>query len=553
VVVEGRNRLVLAGAAALALADASIVTLALPRLLTELDATVEGVAAVIGVYTVVVAIALAPAERLRRSLGAPRLGALSLGVFAAACAGCAAAPSLELLLLLRALQAVGGAGVLVAAFDVLGAGSPGSPGRRVWSLAAVVGVAAGPALGGLLTQAFDWRAIFVAQVPLALAGAVACAQAPRAAAPAPPRRGEEEGRGAALAALGLVSASLVAVLFLLVLLLVAGWALSPLAAAATVSVLPLAALLAARSRGSDDPRARAATGCALVGAGTLALGFLPGASAWWTIVPQLLAGAGMGLALPALAGELLPERTPNEAGRLLAARHAAIALALLVLAPIVSSQLDSATERARERGVALVLDSPLPPEDKLVLAPQLLGGVGTDEPRQTLEEAVASSRDSFSGPELAEYDSLAQRADDTLVQAVEDSFRAAFLIAGALALVAALLVLPAPDRRPALWRAAAAALAVALVYVVLDAAVGPEPVELADPCGERDLPESGGLGGVLQDEALRRLDELACHFGSSREELVLAIADADDARRYEERHGVNPRSAGDLLQGLAAP
>ena len=32
-----------------------------------------------------------------------------------------------------------------------------------------------------------------------------------------------------------------------------------------------------------------------------------------------------------------------------------------------------------------------------------------------------------------------------------------------------------------------------------------------------------------------------------------AIADADDAREYEERHGVNPRSAGDLLQGLTGP
>src|SRR3954453_22969413 len=52
-----RSRL-LAVAAGLALADASVVTLALPRLLTQLDATVEGVAAVIGVYTVVLALAL---------------------------------------------------------------------------------------------------------------------------------------------------------------------------------------------------------------------------------------------------------------------------------------------------------------------------------------------------------------------------------------------------------------------------------------------------------------------------------------------------------------
>src|SRR5207253_9359364 len=59
-VAPPRRRLLLAVAAGLALADASIVTLALPRLLSELHATVEGVAAVIGVYTVVLAAALLP-------------------------------------------------------------------------------------------------------------------------------------------------------------------------------------------------------------------------------------------------------------------------------------------------------------------------------------------------------------------------------------------------------------------------------------------------------------------------------------------------------------
>jgi len=85
---------------------------------------------------------------------------------------------------------------------------------------------------------------------------------------------------------------------------------------------------------------------------------------------------------------------------------------------------------------------------------------------------------------------------------------------------------------------------------LVDAALAPDPVTIADPCETRALPESGGLGGFLQDQALSTLDQVACHFGSSREELVLALADPDDARRYQERHGVNPRSAGDLLQGL---
>jgi hypothetical protein len=221
-----------------------------------------------------------------------------------------------------------------------------------------------------------------------------------------------------------------------------------------------------------------------------------------------------------------------------------------VLAPVISSNLDSATFDARQRGVALVLDSPLQPQDKIKLAPDLLAGVETDEPRRTLERAVDRNRGDFTGDERAAYDKLGRRADDVLVVAVKDSFRAAFLIAGALALLAAAFVLPAPGRRTALARAAIAALAVAAVYAALDASVGPEPVKIADPCQPREVPRAGGLGGILQDQALETLDQVACHFGSSREELVLALADQQDADRYKDRYGVNPRSAGDVLQGL---
>ena len=541
-----RQRLLLAAAAGLALADASIVTLALPRLLTQLDATVEGVAAVIGVYTVVLALALLPAERLRRRMGSASLGAAALTLFAAASAGCAAAGSLELLLALRAIQALGAAAALVAAFDLLDAGAEGSPGRRQWTTAAVVGFASGPAIGGLLTQLFDWRAIFVAQIPVALAAALA-ALTTRSAPRAEPTGAEEPERGPMIA-LGLLSAALTAVLFLLVLLLIAGWNEEPIVAALAVSVLPLAALATRNATG--NPRMLAATGCLLVAAGTLCLAFLPGASLLWTLPPQALAGAGIGLALPRLAGQLLPERNPLEAARLLTARHAGIAFALLILAPVIAANLDSATERAKERGVAIVLDSPLPPQAKLKLAPDLLAGVNGDEPRHGLQRAIARSRGSFTGAERPEYNRLGKRADDTLTQAVAESFRLAFIITSALALGAAVAVLPSPARRRSLARVAVAAAVVPVGYLLLHSAISPAPVEIANPCKERALPQSSGVPGVVQDAALISLDQIACHFGSSREQLVLALADEKEARRYKREHGVDPRRAGNLLEGL---
>src|SRR5689334_11599918 len=85
---------VLALAAGLVLADASVVTLALPQLLTELDTTVEGVAAVIGVYTVVLAIALVPLERVAARRGPHLVGAGGFALFALASLGCSLADSL---------------------------------------------------------------------------------------------------------------------------------------------------------------------------------------------------------------------------------------------------------------------------------------------------------------------------------------------------------------------------------------------------------------------------------------------------------------------------
>ena len=538
------RRVLIAAAAGLALADASVVTLALPELLRELDTTVEGVAAVLGVYTVALAAALIPAERLARRHDPAVVGAAGLILFAAASLCCGFAGSLPVLLVGRAVQALGGAAALVAAFALL-VPDGGTRGRRLWLGAAVFAAAAGPALGGALTEALSWEAIFFAQAPVGAAAALACLGA-RSAATAPVAAGVRPPLLPA-AALGLLSAALTAVLFLLVLLLVAGWNVSPLRAAAAVTVIPAGAL--AGSRIGGDLRARAAAGCALAGAGVLALAFLPDARLAWTIAPQAAAGLGMGLALPALAGGLLPERDQRDAARLLMIRHVGIALALAALAPVASADLDEATQRARERGVALVLDARLPPQEKLRLAPDLLAGVEEQEPRAGLRDALAEHRRDVEGSQRAVYDRLSDRADETLVTAVGEAFRVAFLATGAFALLAAALVLP---RGITALIAGAAVLALALPvgYAIAHDRYAPEPVTLHDPCEDRDLPSTGGLGGFFQDRALELLDVTACRLGSSREELVLALADEDDARRFEERHGTNPRSVTGLLGGL---
>jgi MFS family permease len=535
------RRALLLLAAALALADASIVTLALPPIIDELDASVEGAAAVLGVYTLVLAVALPFVPRLRVS--ARLLGTAGGGVFAAASLGCGLAGSLEALLVLRALQAGGAAVVLVAVFALVDGGGAG---RRAWNAAAVFGFAAGPALGGALTQALDWRAIFLAQVPIALAGSVAAATSVDFPAHSADNSTLEPSNGSGPAAvnargstratttatLALVSAALTGVLFLLVLLLVTGWSTTPLAAAATVTVLPIAAIAASRIRGPATTRA--AAGALLIAGGVGALASVPEANVLWTIPPQVMAGIGMGLALPALA----TERTAAQAANLLAARHAGITIALAILAPIAATRIDGAVAAVREQGTALVLDARLRPLDKLELADAIVGDIDPVDPRGQLARSLDRAANRIDKEDRPAYAELSRRADEALVGGVRSAFAPAFVVCAALALIAALLLRP---RDPWVITAAIAAVVLAGGAYVARPSLEPEPVAIANPCRPRDLPSTGGIDGAIQDVALTALDRAACRYGSSREELALALVDDGARKAYERDHGVDPR------------
>ena len=549
------TRWLIASATAVALADGSIVTLALPQLLDELKTTVEGVAAVLGVYCAALAVALPVADRMRHRWGSRTVGISGLLLFGAASLGCAAAGSLPVLLVLRAAQGAGAAAGLLLSFELLHGAS--GEGRQLWTAAAIFGTAAGPALGGALTQAFSWRAIFIAGAPVAFAAAIACMRAVPASSTAPPRpaaavprpgpaaavqprpgsvaAGERPRPAAsvqrrprpdrlriAALALALIAAALSAVLFLLVLLLVVGWGLSPLASAAALTVLPATAVAAARIRGAAT--ARAAIGCLLLGAGVLTLAYLPRPSVWWLLAPEVLAGCGMGLALPTLAGELMPERTSTQAGRLLALRHAGIALTLLALAPLIAGQLGTAEHEGRLLGVAALLDSPLSPGQKLSLAPSLATSLNSENPRRAIAQTVAAKEAGLSSSDRAALQALEREGDAIIVQVAADGLRDAFLITGALGILAALLVRPPRRRELASVAAAASCLLLPAGYAIATARLKPPLPHLTSACKGGPISPAQGLSGLLQSLALGGLDQLACAQGISREELVLQLA-----------------------------
>jgi predicted MFS family arabinose efflux permease len=544
----------------LVLADGSIVSLALPQILADLHTTVVGLAAILFVYMAVLAVAALVTAQVGAQRDARHLASCGFALVAVAGVVCAASQSLDVMLVGRAIGAAGGGVCAVASFDLLDGGGRGA---RAWLLASVLGLAAGPAIGGVLTQVFEWRAIFILQVPVGVVASLVTYTWPAIAArpsPGPARPVQSNGRPSRLAAtvaLACISGALSAVLFLLVLVLIAGWSVSPIRAAIAVTVLPIAAIVGACITG--PAWWRAAAGCLLIGAGVLALAWIPQPNLWWTVAPQLLAGVGAGLALRALSGELLPQTTMRQAGRLLSVRHAAVALVLIALGPLISTQLNAGIRQAQLQGIALVLDAKLSPSQKLKLAPSLFGAVSAQQPLASLRAALAAHQSEFSGADLAVYKQFGSRSQTVLLNVVKRGFRWSFLIAGMLAmLAAALLLIPAirsslgrgsptrPRSRPRCGTLIALLVVVIVVpagYAAANQALVTTPVEIADPCSGGPLPGIGSITGLLQTGALAVLDQAACRLHTSREELVLALASPAEAKRFASAHdGINPHS-----------
>ncbi|MCW2839365.1 MAG: transporter [Aeromicrobium sp.] len=437
----------LAVTVAMVLADSAVVTLALPDILQNLDASVGEVAWVLIAYNLVLGLSAVPAAAgLTR--GQPRVvTAAGIALFAGSSAWCALADSIEVLIVARCLQAIGGALALVGSLELLVEERGERRGLGVWVTAGVVGTAAGPVAGGLLTQAISWQAIFVVQVPFA-ALAVPAALAVRAA----PLRDPDRHRPAVRAnlTLALLSAALTAALFLVVLLLVEGWGRSPATAALTVSVVAAAALVAGPLAHllRPPPQVEIAAGCFLVAGGLAGLALLPSSDLAWTIAPQALVGLGLGLTVDRLTSQAMQMRLPRarHAGWTIGARHLGVVAGLAILTPVFTADLQDAQAPAEEAITALVLDAPLPPQDKIAVA-KALGAALAGERGQVpdLSRAFATlDLDADRRPAAAR---LERDLDAQLERAATRAFRDSFLIGAALALLALLTLVPVRRRR----------------------------------------------------------------------------------------------------------
>ncbi len=428
----------LAMGVAVAFADSSIVVLALPDLYGEFDTTLVGVSWVISSYNLVVAVGALCLVPFARRLRPRPTGIVGVTLFAAGSAGCASAWTLDVLIGFRCLQALGGTLLLAASLRGLAAftGSP-TRGAVVWTMSGTIGAAAGPALGGVLTQLFDWRAIFVVQVPLALVALAAMTEARMRDVPRDPRVGGD--RPHALAAdtgLGLVFGALVGALFLSVLLVITVWSLDPVVGALVVSALPAATLAVRPLARGLETRTAALGGAALLAGGLVALALLPRISNVLVAIALAFCGAGLGLAVPALTGVALdPEgRATRSVLMTVGARHVGLVLALALIAPLLSETLSSSDDKALLAGAQVVLEGNADLRQKVPIALDL---------RDALDEAkkgeIPDLAKPFDDRGAATDSGLREMRDDlitTLESVVTRGFRSSFALSALLALLA---------------------------------------------------------------------------------------------------------------------
>ncbi|MFI0901392.1 DHA2 family efflux MFS transporter permease subunit [Streptomyces sp. NPDC020983] len=169
----GAVLLLSAGATFIAFLDTTVVNVAFPDLAADFPADkVSDLSWVVSSYAVLFAALLTPAGRIADALGRKKLFLASLTGFTLTSALCAAAQNLPLLITARALQGATAAGMIPAALGLLLATTP--PQRLpaaigAWGAAGSMATAAGPALGGVLVDAFGWRAVFLINVPVGAA------------------------------------------------------------------------------------------------------------------------------------------------------------------------------------------------------------------------------------------------------------------------------------------------------------------------------------------------------------------------------------------------
>ncbi len=152
--------------------DTTALNVAIGAMQREFGSSVTRLQWVVNSYTMVFASLLLTCGAIGDRFGPRRFYQIGLALFTGMSLLCALSPGVNFLITMRVLQGLGAAIMLPASLSLLSHAFP-SPEERTkavsyWASIVSLGFAAGPVLGGFLTNYFGWRSVFWLNVPIGI-------------------------------------------------------------------------------------------------------------------------------------------------------------------------------------------------------------------------------------------------------------------------------------------------------------------------------------------------------------------------------------------------
>ncbi len=154
--------------------DSSIVNIALPYIMQDLNTDLQTIQWVVLIYLIVVSCLLLSFGRLSDIKGRKSVYVIGFAIFTAGSLLCGVAPGHQTLIMARALQGCGASMLMACSPALIVDVFPAKErGKALGMIGAVVaaGLTTGPAIGGVLLEYLSWRYIFYINIPIGLAAA----------------------------------------------------------------------------------------------------------------------------------------------------------------------------------------------------------------------------------------------------------------------------------------------------------------------------------------------------------------------------------------------